>query len=174
MNRTRPVSRPVLFHAWGTLRGKNAQVPGPPTLTSSPILKVISPSITHATSSLSRWRWKRLLVPAGKVSSNIMMLSLVSWPRSFNAAKRPGAPMSRCAPPPAGTTKPFVAFMLVSFPVAETCGPASLIEDGPRGEVQLGPAKQPRGHEQRGAADAEAGADQRLEQGSAGAGDAHR
>src|SRR5215471_21708991 len=42
MNRTRPVSQPVLFQACGT-RGKNAQVPGPPTLISSPILKVISP-----------------------------------------------------------------------------------------------------------------------------------
>jgi len=40
----------------GTLRGKNAQVPGPPTVTSSPILKVISPASTQATSSLSRCR----------------------------------------------------------------------------------------------------------------------
>src|SRR5438445_10816147 len=49
-----------------------------------------------------------------------------------------------------------------------------LIQDGPRGEVELGPAEQPRGHEQRRVADAEAAADQRLEQGNAGAGDAHR
>src|SRR5712691_3701482 len=106
MNRTRPVSRPVLFQACGTLRGKNAQEPGPPTVTSSPILKVISPASTQATSSLSRCRWNRLLVPTGTVSSNSMMLSLVSWPTSFRAAKRPGAPMSRCFPPPSGTTKP--------------------------------------------------------------------
>ena len=82
---------------------------GPPTVTSSPILKVISPVSTQATSSLSRCRWKRLLAPTGTVPSNSMMLSLVSWPRSFKAAKRPGAVMSRCFPPPAGTTKPFVA-----------------------------------------------------------------
>src|SRR5947207_5907206 len=49
-----------------------------------------------------------------------------------------------------------------------------LIEDGPRGEVKLGSAEQPRGHEQRRVADAEAAAEQRLEQGSARAGDAHR
>src|SRR5207249_11752720 len=49
-----------------------------------------------------------------------------------------------------------------------------LKEDGPRGEVELRPAEQPRGHEQRRVADAEAATDQRLEQGSAGAGDAHR
>src|SRR5260370_13171 len=49
-----------------------------------------------------------------------------------------------------------------------------LIEDGPRGEVELGAPKRPRGHEQRRDAEAEAAADQRLEQGSAGAGDAHR
>src|SRR5881396_2951712 len=60
MNSTRPVSRPVLFQACGTLRGKNAQVPGLPTVTSSPILKVISPASTQATSSLSRCIWKRL------------------------------------------------------------------------------------------------------------------
>ena len=58
--------------------------------------------------------------------------------------------------------------------LVQTFGPAALIEDGSRGEVQLGPAEQPRGHEQRRAADAEAGADQRVEQGSAGARDAHR
>src|SRR5881296_1399387 len=54
MNMTRPVSLPVFFQACGTLRGKNAQVPGPPTVTSSPIRKVISPASTQATSSLSR------------------------------------------------------------------------------------------------------------------------
>jgi hypothetical protein len=63
------------------------RVPGPPTVTSSPILKVISPASTQA---------------------------LVSWPTSFKAAKRPGVAMSRCWPPPAGTTKPFVAVILVS------------------------------------------------------------
>src|SRR2546425_5348988 len=77
-------------------------------------LKVISPASTQATSSLSRCRWKRLLVPTDTVSSNSMMLSLASWPRSFKAAKRPGVVMSRCFPPPAGTTKPFVSVMLVS------------------------------------------------------------
>src|SRR5262245_52636446 len=92
----------------------NAQVPGPPTVTSSPILKVISPASTQATSSLSWWRWNRLLVPAGTVSSNSMMLSFVSWPRSFKAAKRPGGPMSRCCPAPAGMTRPLAMFMRVS------------------------------------------------------------
>src|SRR5262249_21524608 len=106
------------FQACATLRGRNAHVPGPPTVTSSPILKVISPASTQATSSLSRWRCKRLLVPAGTVSSNSMMLPLVSWPTSFKAAKRPGAAMSRCFPPPAGTTRPRSAFMLMSFPLA--------------------------------------------------------
>src|SRR5262244_3673103 len=95
------------------MRGKNAHVPGSATLTSSPIMNVISPASTQATSSLSRCRWKRLLVPAGTVSSNSMTLSFVSRPRSFRAAKRPGAPMSRCVPPPAGTTMPLLAFMEV-------------------------------------------------------------
>src|SRR5882724_435922 len=49
-----------------------------------------------------------------------------------------------------------------------------LIEDGPRGEVELRPAERPRGEEDRELADSEAATDQRLEQGSAGAGDAHR
>src|SRR5206468_820640 len=49
-----------------------------------------------------------------------------------------------------------------------------LIEDGPRGEVELGPAEQARGHEQRRVAEAKAAADQRLEQGTARAGDARR
>src|ERR1700736_3905706 len=38
------------------------------------------------------------------VSSNNMTLSLVSWLRSFKAAKRPGVVMSRRFPPSAGTT----------------------------------------------------------------------
>ena len=97
---------------------EEAQVPGPPTVTSSPILKAISPASTQATSSLSRCRWKRLAVPGGSVSSNIMMLSPVSRPRSFKAAKRPGADMSRCVPPPAGTTKP-LAVMAMSFAAAD-------------------------------------------------------
>src|SRR5690349_10161428 len=49
-----------------------------------------------------------------------------------------------------------------------------LKEDGTRGEVELGPAEQPRGHEQGRVAEAEAAADERLEQGSARAGDARR
>src|SRR5438034_9908494 len=114
MNRTRPVSLPVFFQACGTLRGMKAQVPGPPTVTSSPILKVNSPASTQATSSLSRCRWKRLAAPPGRVSSNIMMLSSVSRPRSFNAKERSGVGESKCFPPPAGTTKPFVAVMLLS------------------------------------------------------------
>src|SRR5206468_228829 len=68
--------------------------------------------------SLSRCRWNRLLVPTGTVSSNSMMLSLVSWPTSFRAAKRPGAPMSRCFPPPVGTTRPVFASISMSSPVA--------------------------------------------------------
>jgi hypothetical protein len=49
---------------------------------------LLAEKTTQATSSLSRCRWKRLLVPAGTVSSNSMMLSLVSCPRSFKAAER--------------------------------------------------------------------------------------
>src|SRR5207245_2510617 len=86
--------------------GGAATGPVPPPVTPRPLLKVISPASTQATSSLSRCRWNMLLVPTGTVSSNSMMLSLVSCPTSFRAAKRPGAPMSRCFPPPAGTTKP--------------------------------------------------------------------
>ena len=56
MNSTRPVVVPVFFQACGTLRGKKAQLPGPPLLISVPILKVNSPSSTQATSSLSRCR----------------------------------------------------------------------------------------------------------------------
>ena len=52
-NNTRPVSSPVFFQACGMSRGMNAQVPGPPTVTSSPILNVNSPASTQATSSLS-------------------------------------------------------------------------------------------------------------------------
>jgi len=37
---------PVLFQACGTPRGMKAQAPGPPTVTSSPIRKVTSPSRT--------------------------------------------------------------------------------------------------------------------------------
>jgi hypothetical protein len=36
------VSAPVLFQACATSRGMKAQVPGPPTVIASPILKVIS------------------------------------------------------------------------------------------------------------------------------------
>src|SRR5689334_20555721 len=43
-----------------------------------------------------------------------MMLSWVSWPTSFTAATRPGAFMSMCFPPPAGTTKPLLAVMVAS------------------------------------------------------------
>src|SRR5215813_8670533 len=99
-----------------------------------------------------------------------MMLSFVSWPRSFNAAKRPGADMSRCFPPPAGTTRPLVAFMLFSSPdwLSEESSP--LIEDGPRRNIELGSAEHPRSHEQRRVAEPEAAADQRLEQKRARAG----
>src|SRR5215472_7092265 len=88
-----------------------AQVPGPPTVTSSPILKVISPLNTQATSSLSRCRWNVVSVPAGAVSSKSMMLSAVSPPTSLSAAERPGA-MLNIDPPPGGTTKPFVSIAL--------------------------------------------------------------
>jgi len=94
------VSLPVFFQACGMSRGKKAQAPGPPTVTSSPILKVISPASTQATSSLSRCRWKRLAVPAGKVSSNIMMLWLVLMAEEFKSKKRPGDGESRRFPPP--------------------------------------------------------------------------
>jgi hypothetical protein len=39
-NSTRPDSAPVFFQACGTPRGMNAQVPGPPTVISSPILRL--------------------------------------------------------------------------------------------------------------------------------------
>src|SRR5262249_6231089 len=65
-------------------------------------MKVISPASTQATSSLSRWRWKRLLVPAGRVSSQSMRPPLVPRPRRFKAAKPPGAPLSRCVAPASG------------------------------------------------------------------------
>jgi hypothetical protein len=55
----------------------------------------------------------------GQVSSNIMMLSSVSRPRSFNAKGRPGVGGSKCVPPPAGRTKPFAALILVSSLAAE-------------------------------------------------------
>src|SRR3984957_17409909 len=90
------------------LRGMNAQVPGPLTVTSSPIIKVNSPSSTQATSSLSWCRCRVLAVPAGNVSSNIMMLSFVSRPSSFKVKERPGDGESKCLPPPAGKTKPSV------------------------------------------------------------------
>ncbi len=35
------------------------------------------------------------------------------------ANERPGVGEAKCLPPPAGTTKPFVAVMLRSFPAAE-------------------------------------------------------
>src|SRR5215475_13887854 len=40
-----------------------------------------------------------------------MMLSPVSRPTSLTSAKRPGAPMSKRFPPPAGTTKPRLSVM---------------------------------------------------------------
>lgn len=46
--------------ACGMSFGMNAQVPGTPTVTSSPI---------SAISSMSRCKWKTLSVPAGRVSS---------------------------------------------------------------------------------------------------------
>ena len=55
-------------------------------------------------------------MPAGRVSSNIMMLSPVSRPSSFIAKERPGVGELKCFPPPAGTTKPFAAVMSVSSP----------------------------------------------------------
>ena len=49
------------------------------------------------------------------------------------------------------------------------------VEDGPRGNVELRPADQPRGQEhRRNVADLEAGADKRLEERGAGAGNAQR
>src|SRR4029077_10073460 len=83
-----------------------AQVPGPPTVTSSPILKVISPVSTQATSSLSRCRWNVVSVAEGAASSNSMTMSAVSPPTNLSAAERPGA-MLNIDPPPGGTTKPF-------------------------------------------------------------------
>src|ERR1044072_4026798 len=111
---------PPFFPACGTLRTRNAQVPGSPTITASPVLKVISPSSTQATSSLWWCRWNVLLVPRGRDSSSSMMLSLVCSRRSLRSAKRTGADMSRCFPPPAGTTKLLLVAMRVSFPAART------------------------------------------------------
>jgi hypothetical protein len=105
----RAVSLPVFFQACGTLRGKKPQEPALPTVTSSPIFIVTSPSSTQATSSLSWCRWNVVSVPTGAVSSNSMMLSAVSPPSSFSAEERPGAPICRSLPPPGGTTKPFAS-----------------------------------------------------------------
>ena len=105
-NRTRPVSVPMFFQACGISRGMKAQVPGPPTVTSSPIMKGIALE-PQATSSLSWCRWRGLVVPAGKVSSNIMILSPVSLPSSFSAKERPGVGEVICFPPPAGYDEAF-------------------------------------------------------------------
>src|SRR4029077_365977 len=47
-----------------------------------------------------------------------MILSLVSWPRSFKANKRPGVGDEKCFPPPAGMTRPLVAVM-ASLPLGD-------------------------------------------------------
>jgi len=106
MNRTRPVSRPVLFQACGTLRGKNAQVPGPPTVTLVPDLEGDLAGEHPGDLVAVACRWNRLLVPTGTVSSNSMMLSLVSWPTSFRAAKRPGARHVEMLPTARGYDQP--------------------------------------------------------------------
>src|SRR5262245_4619872 len=58
------------------------------------------------------------------------------------------------------------------------CTPAipypTLEQDRARGQIELEPAEQPGGEEHGQLADAEAGSDQRLEQGRAGAGNAQR
>jgi hypothetical protein len=56
---------------------------------------------------------ERLVVPTGRVSCNIMMLSPVSRPRSFNAKDRPGV-VNRNAATAGGYTKPFATVMSVS------------------------------------------------------------
>ena len=56
-------------------------------------------------------------MPGGRVSSNRMILSPVSRPKSFKSKKRPGVGEAWCLPPPAGTTKPLAAVMSVSFAV---------------------------------------------------------
>ena len=59
------------------------------------------------------------MVPAGRVSSNIMMLfSPVSRPRSFNAKERPGVGEVEMLSAARGYDKAFVAFMLLSLPAA--------------------------------------------------------
>src|SRR5882757_2387503 len=90
-----------------------AHVPGPPVVTSSPILNVNSPSSTQATSSLSRCRWSQLfLEPAGTVCSNRVTLWPVSRPNSFIDMTWPDDSL-RCCPPPAGTMTPFIETSLV-------------------------------------------------------------
>jgi hypothetical protein len=53
----------------------------------------------------------------GFLEQHAALIGLVA--EELKAAERPGVVMSRCFPPPANTTKPFVAVMLVSFPMAE-------------------------------------------------------
>jgi hypothetical protein len=89
--------------------------------------KVNSPASTQATSSLSRCRWWRLAVPAGRVSSNIMILPPVSRPSSFSAKERPGVGEPKHFAPPAGTTKPVVALMLGSSAAGRNEGKARFL-----------------------------------------------
>jgi hypothetical protein len=86
---TRPVSLPLFFQACWTLRDMKRAGAGPADGKLADLKGDLAAS-AQATSSLSRCRWKRLLVPAGRVSSNIMMLSPVWRPRSVNAREWPG------------------------------------------------------------------------------------
>jgi len=55
-------------------------------------------------------------VPAGRVSSNSMMLSLVSTAEELQGKRTAGRRRVEMLPAARGYDKPFVAVMLVSFP----------------------------------------------------------
>jgi hypothetical protein len=94
------------FPGCGTPRGSKAQVPGPPTVNSSSILKVNFAAL-YVGRLVVVARWDVVSVLAGAVFSNSMMLSPVSPPNSLSAAERPGA-MLKIEPLPGGTIKPFL------------------------------------------------------------------
>src|SRR3989442_9006797 len=97
MNRTRPVSLPVFFQACGTLRGKNAQVPGPPTVTSSPILN----RIVYAESPEAAREDAAHIAHRGHGSAALRPRGQLDGSHSVNstAGRRNPSPRERAAPP---------------------------------------------------------------------------
>src|SRR5262249_61232499 len=100
--------------------------------------------------------------------------------REGRASKAPGLAVGELVAPlhprprDAHRPDPGPSRLTSSSPSPSTRSTRHLVEDGPRGKVELGPPEHSRGHEQRRVAEAEAAADQRLEEGSARAGDARR